>query len=72
MPNSPAEDTENEVHDKEGTEDDHGDEVRELPLVPHGILDLCSRDGWGPREGGEKGEKDTITDEIKAVSQETD
>ena len=39
---SPAEDTKNEVHDEEGAEDDHGDEVDELPRVPHRVLDLLN------------------------------
>ena len=36
----PGQDTKNEVHDEEGTQDDHGDKVNELPLVAHGILNL--------------------------------
>jgi hypothetical protein len=31
----PAEDTENQVHDEEGAEDDHRDEVHKLPGVAH-------------------------------------
>ena len=37
---SPAEHTKNQIHDEEGAEDDHGDEVAELPGVTHGVLDL--------------------------------
>ena len=40
---SPAENTEDQVHDKEGTEDDHGDKVDELPGVPLGVVDLKHR-----------------------------
>lgn len=39
-PHSPAENTEDQVHDKEGTEDDHGHEVDELPGISLGIVDL--------------------------------
>ena len=31
---SPAENTENEVHYEEGSEDDHGHKVDELPSIP--------------------------------------
>ncbi len=56
---SPAEHTENEVHDEEGAEHHHGDEVRELPLVSQGILDLWLFffRGWEER-GKEKGERE--------------
>ena len=39
-PHSPAENTEDQVHDKEGTKDDHGHKVDELPGVPLWIVDL--------------------------------
>ena len=41
--NSPTENTKNEVHDKEGSENNHRYEVRELPCVAHGVLDLRGR-----------------------------
>ena len=37
---SPAQHTENKVHDEEGSEHNHGNEVEKLPCVAHGILDL--------------------------------
>ena len=40
MGNSPAEHTKNQIHDEKGTEDNHRDEVEELPGVTHGVLDL--------------------------------
>ena len=36
----PAEDTENEIHNKEGTENDHGHKIDELPGVPLRVVDL--------------------------------
>ena len=36
----PAENTKDEVHDEEGPQHHHGDEIAELPGVTHGVLDL--------------------------------
>ena len=36
----PGEDTEDEVHDEEGAEDDHGHEIAELPSVALSVMDL--------------------------------
>lgn len=38
--NSPAENTKNEVHDEECTQDDHGHKKYPLPAVTHGICNL--------------------------------
>ena len=37
----PAENTEDEIHDEESTQDHHGDEVDPLPRIAHGIFNLC-------------------------------
>ena len=49
----PAEHTEDEIHDEERAEHHHGDEVAELPRVPHGVLDLP----W-PERGTERRRKE--------------
>ena len=41
---SPAENTENEVHHEEGSEDDHGHKVDELPSIPLWVVDLEEKD----------------------------
>ena len=38
--NSPAEDTENQIHNEKGSDDDHRDEVNPLPRIAHRILNL--------------------------------
>lgn len=46
--NSPAEDTKNEVHNEECTQDDHGHKKYPLPAVTHGICNL-GREGTSER-----------------------
>ena len=38
--NPPAQHAQDEIHDKEGSEDHHGDEVHELPGAALGVVDL--------------------------------
>jgi len=57
---SPAQHAENEIHDKEGAEDDHGDEVAELPRVSIGVLDL-----EGVRKKGEKVDEELERDRVE-------
>ena len=35
---SPGEDTKNEIHDKERSDDDHGEKVEKLPGGPLGVV----------------------------------
>ena len=36
----PAQDAQDEIHHEEGSEDNHGDEVHELPGAALGVVDL--------------------------------